>query len=336
MRKNNLIILVLAISFALTGCFKEEIPTKFAGRSPNSKYVKLDCNSEANQMVFYDLSTGLNHSAPNNNWHLAFDALPNGNSVRVNLTRSNYHLYVLNTTDFKVSSDDVILQGTEIMDSVSDWYSGNAIQMLDSHPSKVYVYTQEPDLNGSPQGKIKFQITEATNKTYSIRFLNEMFVGAKPIDFGFDKYNAYNFNYFSFNHGGRIVEIEPHKENWDIVFTQYRDMVKFEQDNKFYPYQVLGTLINPYKTSVFEIPYKARFDEIDHQTCKLADWCIVSNTIGFDWKYYSLNNGVYTTDTSKVWLLNDNEEFVNKMRFINYYNNNGNSGYPSFEYAKFN
>jgi len=334
-KKSNIFIFIIAMSLALTSCFKEESPVQLARRSPNSTYVKLDCNNQANQMVFYDLSTGKHYASPNSNWHLSFDARAEGNSLRVNLTRSNYHLYVLDNTNFQVDADEIISSGTELMDSVSDWYMANAIRSLDSNPSKVYVYTQEPDLNGNPQEKIKFQIVETTDRTYSLQFINEMLIGAKAVQFGFDKNNTYNFNYFSFHQGGKIVEIEPYKENWDLVFTQYRDMVKFEQDNQFYPYQVLGTLINPYKTSIYEIPYQANFNEIDHKTCKIADWCVVSNTIGFDWKYYSLNNGIYTTDTSKVWLFNDNEDFMYKMRFINYYNSFGNSGYPSFEYAKF-
>lgn len=319
----------------IAGCFKEEAPIRLKQRTMHSKYVKLNCNNEENNRIYFDFSTEQYHLFPNHNWNLAFDTRTNGSAVRINLTMADFHLYQHSDTNFNVAEDLVIAKGIEVLDSVNDWYGDNAIKLNGNKVSPVYVYYKESlSINGISE-KIKFQITHTNDLTYTIKFLNSSLLGAKVQEVTIDKNLDYSFVYFSFDKGGKIIYNEPIKADWDVVFTQYRDMIKFDQDNQYYPYQVLGTLINPFNTEVYEFEGSTNFNEINSSHIKEAEWCRISNTIGYDWKYYSLSNGIYTTDTSKVWLIKDSDQKIYKLRFINYYNSTGKSGYPSFEYAEF-
>ena len=318
----------------LSGCLKEDKPFELLPRNANSTYVKLDCNVEDNHMVFLNLSTGIHTEAPNSAWHIALDNRPNGHSARTNLTHASYQLFSTQDTDFNINPKDFMKEANLMMDSVANWFGNNIVNTDCGYESDVYIYHHKPDVLGEGEKLFKFQILSADHKKYRIKYHNLLNINCKEVILVVEKNPKYNFTYVNFEEN-EAVYLEPRKEDWDIVFTQYRDMVIYEVDNTFYPYQVLGALINPHKTYVYEMNNKKAFVNVNSEDCKYANWGRVTNTVGFDWKSYSINNAVYETDSSMIWLLKDQQEDFYKFRFINFYNDLGESGYPTLEYAKF-
>ena len=50
------------------------------------------------------------------------------------------------------------------------------------------------------------------------------------------------------------------------------------------------------------------------------------NVIGYDWKIYDFDTGFYTIDPSATYILSDTEGYFYKLRFIDFYNENGEKG----------
>ena len=124
--------------------------------------------------------------------------------------------------------------------------------------------------------------------------------------------------------------IEPKKDSWDVVFTQFS---KVFYEPEFTPYVVVGCLTNPYKTLSYYAEGKT-FDEINlsfaENTTLSTDW----DAIGYDWKSFSLNQSMYDVYYNKVYLIKDQNEYYYKLRFVDFYSDNGEKGSPTFEYQR--
>jgi len=60
--------------------------------------------------------------------------------------------------------------------------------------------------------------------------------------------------------------------------------------------------------------------------------------IGYDWKDVEVdensNTAVYTVNSDKIYIIRDTEGFYYKFRFISYYNDLGEKGFPVFEHKR--
>jgi len=60
------------------------------------------------------------------------------------------------------------------------------------------------------------------------------------------------------------------------------------------------------------------------------------DVIGHEWKYYNLEEGFYSVDANMVFIIKNQNNNFYKLHFIGYYNENGETGYPKFEFKKLN
>ncbi len=124
------------------------------------------------------------------------------------------------------------------------------------------------------------------------------------------------------------VLFEPAVGEWDLCFTQYTDYDLTEQGDTLV-YLVRGVLSDRGRLTI------ARADSLDWASIQLSDavqfnYTEDAHAIGYDWKTYDFNTATYVTDTQRVFLLNSPSGFY-KMRFLDYYNDAGERGFPSFE-----
>jgi len=299
--------------------------------------MSLDAKPENESIIFFDFSTGAFVTASNKEWMLAFDAAESGYNVRVNHSILGRQLYESLDTAFSTNASEIIKSGTAKMDSVSSWNYNTAIGdwcRNGYYINKTYVYHIPEDILGNGEHQFKFKLIYKNHQLYKMKFVDEKSNDKTIYYHTIEKNNDYNYAYFSFYDKGKTLKIEPPKSNWDIVFTQYRDMVANQADNKIYPYQVLGVLINPSNTLIHKITTE-KFENIDYAYCSKSNLCSISNTIGYNWKSYDLSLAKYSLTPNLAWVLKDNEETFHKFRFISFYNNQGISGYPTFEYVSF-
>ena len=59
-----------------------------------------------------------------------------------------------------------------------------------------------------------------------------------------------------------------------------------------------------------------------------------SDVIGYDWKYYDFDDGVYTIEPDHNYVIRDRDGFIYKLRYIDFYSDLGEKGYPTFEFVR--
>ena len=134
-----------------------------------------------------------------------------------------------------------------------------------------------------------------------------------------------NFVYYQFL-AHRIVDNEPfNNDQWDILFTTYKESVP-DANGVPYPYVIRGVLINPKKVLV------AQLDKVDFNTIDKAYASAVvdgkkQDEIGYDWKQYDQTAERYTMVPNRVYLIKTTDAII-KMKFVDFYNDQGVKGYP--------
>ncbi|HTF82223.1 MAG TPA: HmuY family protein, partial [Cytophagales bacterium] len=81
------------------------------------------------------------------------------------------------------------------------------------------------------------------------------------------------------------------------------------------------------------VPYK-NYKEVTLADTASAKFSNKANSIGYDWKTFDLNTGLYTIHDEMTYIIHDAKGFYYKLHFVDFYNGNGEKGYPTFEYQK--
>jgi len=134
-----------------------------------------------------------------------------------------------------------------------------------------------------------------------------------------------NFVYYHFN-SHSVVENEPMDwPNWDIVFTTYKETVP-DANGVLYPYVIRGVLINPKKVSVAQLN-NIPFDAVNLTTAQSVSFSKKQDEIGYDWKQYDQTAERYTMVPNRVYLIKTTDAII-KMKFVDFYNDQGIKGHP--------
>ena len=134
-----------------------------------------------------------------------------------------------------------------------------------------------------------------------------------------------NFVYYQFL-AHRIVDNEPfNNDQWDILFTTYKESVP-DANGVPYPYVIRGVLINSKKVSVAQLD-KVDFNTIDKAYASAVLYGKKQDEIGYDWKQYDQTAERYTMVPNRVYLIKTTDAII-KMKFVDFYNDQGVKGYP--------
>jgi hypothetical protein len=142
-----------------------------------------------------------------------------------------------------------------------------------------------------------------------------------------------NFVYYNFIQQA-IIDNEPmNKMDWDIVFTTYKESIA-DVTGIFYNYVIRGVLINTHKVEV------AQLDNTDFASLTLSDVGAIKftkkqNEIGYDWKQYDQSSDQYTMVPKRVYVIKTNG-LIYKMKFVDFYNDQGKKGYPKLAWELLN
>ncbi len=331
------ILLLSGLMVALTSCFKEDERI-----TPHDRGEKITATIEMTQnykfQVYYSLHT---QSVVSTNQRTDFDILfeshPNGILIRPNTANfamvartGKYQLSEVNsasglTMQFDPSSgnpDSTVLR---------NWFSISGVDT--TYSREVYVFDRGINVEGNPIGRIKITFDSLVGGTYYFTYAN--LNGSGLWQGMVQKQSGRNFAYYSLSQHKQVYP-EPAKESYDLLFTQYTTML-FTNTGEQYPYLVTGVLLNQHQTEAAAIIEPA-FDNIDFQRAMTANYLRKMDVIGFDWKKVigdvSSGNVTYEPLPEKVYFVRDNRGFYYKLRFIGFYNNQGEKGYPTFEFQK--
>ena len=317
----------------LFSCLKEEDPIEpFDRGGITTTTIETGSNGDYSNQLFFDLSQNNVVKTVNRlTWDLAFESSPTGTIIR------------MNTASKMQASKTGFTHMDSIMDLTShplkfDWDRANG--MADSMALSSWIVggvpTQEVfviDLGETPsfsfRGYKKMQIQSVTNTEYTIAYSDINGDNYQLLTIAKDP--SVNHTCFTFSGTGSATNLEPNKDDWDLLFSQY--MHTFHDSDPPVSYSVNGVLLNPLNVKAAKVFDKA-FAEIS--MADVANYTLTNqlDVIGYNWKLFDFDTDIYQIQSGQNYIIKDRKGFYYKIRFIDFYSVSGIKGYPKFEFEK--
>jgi hypothetical protein len=326
------LLFVLLISLSFQSCFKKdsEIPRHSRGNvktdtiamTENYKYqVYFDLASETKVSTNTKMESDLGFECSSDGWHI-----------------------ILNTSDFMKISDLGEVPFNQPYDTahriwkfdksdgnpdsiaIGQWFTVKDQDTVSNN--HVYIINCGLDVNGNSLGFFQAVFDSLKNNTYYFRYAP--LKGGTVISGSVVKDPTVHYMFYSFANGGEIKHLEPPMDSYDLLFTQYTTLL-FTSQGAAYPYIVTGVLSNRGKVSV-AVDSLTAFTDITMETANNLKFSSALDAIGYDWKVFNFDAGVYTVRTGLNYVIKDKDGFYYKFRFIGFNNASGTKGYPVFEY----
>jgi hypothetical protein len=317
------------ITLLLASCEKDEIPVE----TPTAGLVESDevaMQSDYRNQLFYDLELGRVVSENlKTDWDLGFECTADGWRITTNTGKGMKCAH----TDFTQFNQEINITNLEwAWDSPSGNLDSTAIGNWKLEPNKLMVIDRGFDWNGEAQGYAELKILSYSETEYTIEFsasnqdeINVFTVTKDPTR----NLKCFSFNnpYSTSNYSGSSVDIQPDRNDWDLFFTQY--LAELDDGDQIIPYLVVGVLTN-YETSFAQQVFDIDFEEIDLEYANTLNFDSNIDNIGYDWKVYDFQDG-FITYNDRYYVIKDTEGVYFKLRFLDFYNLEGEKGHPNFE-----
>jgi len=331
---------ILSLFILLTSCFKED--EKVKPHDPGDVITKsIELTRDYRYQVYYDL--GNNEVISTNlkkEWDLGFECSSEG-----------WHI-ILNTSSFMVASNTGSDDFSAPIDTTGyTWHFDKSDGNLDStaignwltfsqpdsskiYSNDVYVIDRGYDELGNLRGLRKVVFLSLEGDVYTFKYAK--LDGSEETTFTVTKDPAVSFMCFSFDDGGKQLDFEPPRYDWDLLFTQYTTLL-YTNEGDPYPYLVTGVLSNRQGVEVATDTIMD-FQSINVNSVEQLEFTTIQDEIGYDWKDVvgDVNTGsvTYVIVEGLNYVIRDHEGYYYKLRFISFYDNTGNKGYPTFEYQQ--
>ncbi len=325
---------LISILLLFYSCKKDEIAIDKVDRGGLlSTEINLQSNPNYSQFnyhnqVFFNLdNNAVVKESLKTNWDIAFESGLNGWRIILN---SSKFCDVVELEDYNFDNEVLL---SEISDLTKRWDRPEGINYdygtaIGDYRNKnsIYIINRGLNFDGVPFGNKKMVIDEVTDTYFSIRYsdLNNTNVVNKIIY----KSDKINFQYFSFENDS-VIDVEPVENEWDIVFTQYTHL--YPSEEQIPSYLVVGALTNYLQNITVAIDTNYNFEEISYGNLNDFSFSNYQDEIGYSWKTYVLSTSSYVINSQINYIIKNCDSKYYKLRFIDFYNNNGDKGYPKFE-----
>lgn len=320
MQKNNWkLLLPVVLVFGFFSCKKDELPVPAPDKgSLITSSVTMSSNYK--YQIYFDLSSNSNKGSNlKSNWDLGISCA-NGTDIILNTSKMMYAAAISDKT-FEEISDTL---GFGILKK-SDGSTGNPTELA-LYNASLFIIDKGMNENGIHLGFFKLEIIENTVTNFKARCANINGSNEQTVDLLKDP--NYNYLFVNWSNGLTTVSVEPPKEGWDIIFTQYTYL--FHEPEVTY-YLVTGCLLNTYSTQAFATT-DISFESVDLLLAQSLTFNANRDNIGYDWKTF--NGTTYEVSSGKTYIIKDHEGYFYKLRFIDFYDDFGEKGTPTFEYQK--
>ena len=323
--------IILLFILPLQSCFKEEEmilrheqgdleegQTALGSYYENQVYFDLYGNEKVTGSSIYD-------------WDLSFESSSGGWLIRLNSAK---FMLAGNSKDTLFSAD-LIMDDLEMKFDKSDGNPDSTALLSwfetteDSTWSNRYVYLVDrgSDEEGKTLGqkKVQFDILE---DVFIMRYANTDNTQDTTVLIYRDP--AMDQSYYSFEDG--LVDIAPPPDQWSLLFTKYTTMLVTDEGED-YPYLVVGVLLNSNGVAAARDTIH-NFMDMDADDITDLAFTTQADVIGYEWKYYNFDAGVYTIEPDMNYVIRDKDGFFYKFRFVDFYSDQGVKGYPTFEFVR--
>jgi len=320
-KKYTYLPIILLLAFLFTSCLKKENPLPPL-ESGDIETVQIEIGYPYRNQVYYSCET--NKTLKTNtkyDWDLSFECSPTGFHILLNTAKG----------EFMTNKGNIPFSSVNSITGVNwDWDlpNGNLDSTVTNNwkgTNNVYILNRQFNENGSHLGYKKIQFISVSNTNYIFRHAN--LDGSNEKTDTIIKNPNLNFIHFSFQNNGKTLELEPNKNNWDLLFTNHYH--KFS--NLPMPFVLTQVLINKHNGVIVSESNTNNFNSITlkdtGENIFSNDW----NVIGYDWKTRNSQDNSFTIDPNKSYILKTINGFFYKIRFVDFYNSLGKKGYPKFE-----
>ncbi|MBK6963242.1 MAG: HmuY family protein [Bacteroidales bacterium] len=333
---NNLLIIGLMV---LSSCFKED--EKITLVRPGDVSIRaIEMLPDYSIQSYFNLSSGEVVSAfPKDSWDIGLSCEKDDFTLLLNTAR---FIKIAHTEsdnfDVTYTTDGFIWQfdestGNPSGNAIGKWWDSTATGPVSRN--EVMLVDRGIDAEGLPAGYIKIQpLINTSTGEVSIRIAN--LNGSDERTFSFTKVNGLRYVAMSFESGQNAVQPEPLKTDWDLLFTQYTTLL-FTDTGEPYPYLVTGVLLNDTLVSAV-MDSITPFESIDRYYTENLVLSKQRDVIGYNWKKIvgdvEIGDVSYLPILKMVYIIKNSDGDFFKLRFVDFYNELGQKGYPTFEYQK--
>ncbi len=319
-----LFAVVILSSNMIVGCMSGEVPVP-AHEVGDMVTGAVNMDATYKYQVYYSLAS--NSTVTQNlktDWDLAFSTGADDDVVWLNMAKTMTAYAVDGEMFDQVTLADTInFYKNKTWDSPTGSKDSTAIGKW-SNEAKVYIVERGFDEMGKHLGWAKVQLLGVDDKQYELAYA--LLPNGTEQRVTITKDDRYNYGFLSFTEGVQVT-VEPPKESWDIVFTQYTHV--FQDDSPPTLYMVTGCLLNSFNTTAYVDTIHA-FEQITFANVDAALLKPDRNVIGYDWKVLTASF-TYTVNTKKTYIVRDSKGLIYKMRFTGFYNSAGAKGNPQWE-----
>lgn len=321
--------------------------------SGQSMAAEVGGPNQPNQ-VYIDLSSGGHATAPRTSWDLGFYG---GTDFRVAINGSlKMAAKQLETTNIdEVQSPDesmIISQGQGVasqIDHPAGLITGTTIAAISANDAdnKVYLINMgsnpsetapstgsEGSASGTSRGWKKVRILRS-GTDYKIQYADiDATTHEEKI---ISKNSAYNFTFFSLV-SKNVVNVEPQKNQWDINFTTFTNLVGGTTPY-YYPDFVVTNLKGGARSYQVVNTETLNYDTFTLANVVSANFTEDQRNIGSNWRSTSVTGpgglpvSAFVLKTDRFFVIKDPAGNIYKLKFTGGANASGERGYPTFQYA---
>lgn len=324
---------ILIIPFFLTACFDTELPVTPYPRG-DAKVTVIEMTPEYTDQIYFNFEKNeVVKQSSRDLWDLAFQCydedffiILNGAKLMEAADMGDVPFESIkdrSKAQFKYDSTNGLFEDY----AIGKWWVEENNQILSKN--HVYIINRGRDIEGKRFPFMKMQILSADMQGYNIKFAE--LDGKNEASYFIPRKEDFNYIMFSFENGGSTLEIEPKRTEWDIMFTRFVAFLPF--NNSLLPYGVTGVMLNHTMTEIASDSVST-FSEITLQSVENYTFSKSPGFIGHQWKDFELNGEIYTTKDYVNFIFKDVYGFYWKFRFIDFYNDDKQRGYPKFEFMK--
>ncbi|XZF12865.1 T9SS type A sorting domain-containing protein [Chitinophagaceae bacterium MMS25-I14] len=294
--------------------------------------------------VSYSMHSGTVASNSNSNWHLAFQMIPNYGpdataAVYANHVMGKVNVFSLHkraSTNFTTiaAADTVGMTAatSALYNSDTTWnygafnknhnvadpfdygwgyysqtthiLSGDSVYLVkvDTVPYKLWIKQYVSYPADSAYWTFRIAKLDGTNDTTVT-----MYRHISTPDFANRVYGYYNISTKT------IVDREPARSSWDLLFTRYLDSAS--QGPTFIPYYPASGVFSNVSTSVAEV-HGINPDSV--LSTSVSNYSAIKNVIGYDWKHFAPPAGPWAVDSTVFFVKSTNTNEYYQLQFTGF------------------
>ena len=303
MNYSNKILLFFIIT--IVSCFPKEEKVEPSPRIYQS--VSVDAGPTKNDVLFYSLDAGrIVAKASPMEWDLYID----NEVIRINYFRS---MSVAKTNkNWEEINDTSGLSFSFLTDQISD-----TLSQWELSENQIYVLNMGLDNEYEPLG---FMVLQAS------RTSDGVILKYRDLDGTNEWTNQISEDHFYYHLKNEQRLDLPNDKEYDIALGKYTDYITVDDISQ--DYTIYGAIVGNASAYLLDDDFET-IDANDFDVNQLSNR---KDIIGWDWKRFNLEKNAYEILPKMTYMISTNSDYLCKLRFVDYLNDQGISGHPTFEY----